>query len=309
MWRILLAGVATIGVAGCLQGANPPEHEAYRAASIPAAARVALVLGDGMAPYLDDIEKGAQAAARENHVEVLRVNGRADPSGEVERLRRSGAGAIVFVSASSAGHESLFDMARRAGIPLVAVGAVPDPAAALPYVAVDDEQSAYLAVTALLAGDVDGLQVAVLESGSESIQTRARRAGIDRALAEHGEVQVLARQRANGRIDQAYETTRQLFAAHPQIDLVIGSSDAMALGALKYLRDSRRPQVRVAGFGALPEARAALTGGGFALTVDPRIEKQAYLGVEYAARSLRGGDVPPVTLLEADLLLSPRPRP
>lgn len=279
---------------------------------LPAAARVVLLLGDGMAAYADEIEKGAQAAATDNHVEVLQVDSRADRAGEVERLMQGGVGAIVFLSSSGAGQELLVDKARRAGIPLVVVGVAPEhpgSGGTAPYVAVDDERSAYLAVTALLAAGADEMRVAVLESGSQTSQTAARKAGIDRALSEHARVRVLARLSANGKIDQAYETTRELFDVHPQIDLVIGSSDAMALGALKYLRDSRRPQVQVAGFGALPEARAALGGGGFALTVDPRIEKQTYLGVEYAARSLRGDEVPPVTLLEADLLLGSQQRP
>lgn len=309
VWRISLAGLVALTLAACLQGANAPDRQAHGLVSMPPAATVALLLGDGVAPYLEQIDKGARAAAQANHVEVINVDRRAEQASEVERLLGAGVGALVFVSASGGDQQALRERVRLTGVPMIAVGAVPAQPDLTPYVAIDDERSAYLAVSALLAGASDALEIAVLESSSPNSQALARQSGIDRALAEHGRGRVIARLAASGKIDQAYEVTRELFAVHRQIDLVIGASDAIALGALKYLRDSRRPRVRVAGFGALPEARAALAGGGFALTVDPRIEKQVYLGVEYAARSLRGDEIPPVTLLEADLLVGPGSQP
>lgn len=300
-------------MAGCLSEASPAAvPQGAHAVAPPVAAKIALVLGDGMTPYGEEVDRGARAAAADHRVEVLRVDAGRDQAAALDRLVGQGLGAIVYASAAPGGSVELLDQLQRSGIPVVSFGSVPenpDLRESLPYVAVDDEQAAYLAVRELLGGSARGLRVAVLESGTQGGQALARTSGIERAIAEHPGVRVVARLSVNGRIDQAYETTRLMFASHPDVNLLIGSSDAMALGALKYLRDSRRHDVRVAGFGALPEARAALGGGGFALTVDPRIEAQAYLGVEYAARRLRGDEVPPVTLLEAGLLTGAQSRP
>ena len=57
----------------------------------------------------------------------------------------------------------------------------------------------------------------------------------------------------------------------------------MALGVIRYLKDAGRPDVRVTGYDALPEAREALAQGWLYATVDQRAAEQGETGVRYAA--------------------------
>ena len=102
---------------------------------------------------------------------------------------------------------------------------------------------------------------------------------------------------------------RELFAVHPQIDLVIGVSDAIALGALRYLRQS---PTRGAGrrFSArCPKRAGACRAVSRRRSTDLRIEKQ----VPWASSMLRGAcaatNPAGYLLLEADLLVGPGRNP
>ena len=76
-------------------------------------------------PYLEQIDKGARAAAQANHVEVINVDRRAEQASEVERLLGAGVGALVFVSASGGDQQALRERVRLTGVPMIAVGPCP----------------------------------------------------------------------------------------------------------------------------------------------------------------------------------------
>jgi ribose transport system substrate-binding protein len=85
---------------------------------------------------------------------------------------------------------------------------------------------------------------------------------------------------------------RKLLKAHPGLGVLFCANDMMAIGAIKYLRESGHGQVLVAGFDALSEARAAVRAGQLAVTVNQQADRQGYLGVKTALKLLAGEPVP-----------------
>jgi ribose transport system substrate-binding protein len=86
------------------------------------------------------------------------------------------------------------------------------------------------------------------------------------------------------------------------VKLLFAANDMMALGALKYLQESRRSAVKVAGYDALDEAVAAVKTGQLAVTVDQQAGEQGFQGVALAVRLLHGESVPDVMLIDTRLV-------
>lgn len=84
--------------------------------------------------------------------------------------------------------------------------------------------------------------------------------------------------------------------------LLFAANDMMALGALKYLHESRRSAVMVAGYDALDEAVAAVKVGQLAVTVNQQAGEQGFQGVALAVRLLHGESVPDVMLVDTRLV-------
>ena len=76
----------------------------------------------------------------------------------------------------------------------------------------------------------------------------------------------------------------------------------MALGALKFLQESNRAQVKVAAYDALDEAVAEVKAGRLAVTVDQQAAEQGFQGVMLASRLLKGEAVPALMLIDTRLI-------
>lgn len=66
----------------------------------------------------------------------------------------------------------------------------------------------------------------------------ARTAGVDRALAEFPEIELVARQPGNWNQIDSRRVMEDLIVAEPQIDAVFGQNDSVAVGAMQALEDA-----------------------------------------------------------------------
>ena len=214
---------------------------------------------------------------------------------------------VVVVTAYGSSEE--MKKAREAGIPVVNVSTRLDPKALaeigcqnIPLVSVNNEQGAYLSAKALVADVKTPSKAMILEGIRQADSAEQRKQGARRAFAENPAVSLVASETANWKIDEAYDVTKKTLLAHPDISLIFAANDMMALGAIKYLRDTEKKNVKVAGFDALTEALQAIKAGEMAATLDQQGDEQGYQGVQYAVRLLKGETLPAETLLEVKLI-------
>jgi ribose transport system substrate-binding protein len=76
----------------------------------------------------------------------------------------------------------------------------------------------------------------------------------------------------------------------------------MAIGALKYLQESKKTFVKVAGYDALSEAMAEVKAGRMAATIDQQAAEQGYQGIAVAVKLIQGATVAPVTVIDTRLV-------
>jgi ribose transport system substrate-binding protein len=260
------------------------------------------------------MEKGARRAEKELGVELLVKTAAQETSIEqqiqiVDDLIAAKADAIVIAPGDSQRLVPVLKRAADAGIKLVNIDNRLDPAtvksnglAAVPFISVDNEKAAYASAKFIADQSKGATQAAILEGIRSADNARQRMEGAKRAFTENKSIKLVASESANWKIDEGYVVTKQVFAKHPEIKLLFAANDMMALGAMKYLQESKRTQVRVAAYDALDEAVAEVKAGRLAVTVDQQAAEQGFQGVALAMRLLKGETVPEQMLIDTRLV-------
>ena len=312
----LLLLVFALALSGCGDSEQAVQAVKTQPAQ-PAAdkARIALVMKTLTNPFFIEMEKGARRAEKELGIKLIVKTAAQETSFEqqvtiVDDLIHSGSVDAIVIAPADAYHlVPSVKNALASKIPVVNIDARLDRKQlaeagieGLPFISVDNEQGGYLSAKTLLEGVREPAKAAILEGIRSAENAEARKRGALRAFAESPAVSIVASETANWKIDEGYDVTKAIFAKHPDITLIFAANDMMALGAIKYLADAGKSNVRVAGFDALAEARSLIGQGVLQATIDQQAAEQGYQGVLYAMRLIRGETLPAETLLNVKLV-------
>jgi len=316
--RLLPAAFITFGLVACGQSSGPSVNTPALPASVapPPAVKVeiGLIMKTLTNPFFVEMEKGARRAEKELGINLTVKTAAQETSIEqqiqlVEDLVAAKVNAIVIAPGDSQRLIPALKKAAEAGIKIVNIDNRLDPAGlkqaglpAVPFVSVDNEAGAYKAGKFLAEGITQPTKAAILEGIRSADNARQRTQGALRGLQENSAIKVVASETANWKIDEAYSVTKQMFAKHPDIKLLFAANDVMAIGALKYLSEGKKADVKVAGYDALNEAITEIKAGKLAATVDQQAAEQGYQGVALALRLSRGETVPEVTTIDTRLV-------
>jgi ribose transport system substrate-binding protein len=292
----------------------PDEGQAPAPEPAEAPRTVALVLVTIANPFFVAMEKGARRAERELGIRLRVVTAANDTSVEqqsanVRQVIRDKVDAIVVVPGRSAEMIPVVKEARDAGIVVINVDNRLDVEMArklgltdVPFIGVNNEQGAYLSAK-YLAGKLQGpTQVAIINGDPAAQASKDREQGALRAFAEVPGIEVVAREAAYWRIDDAHQAAARVFERHPKIGAIFCSNDVMALGVIRYLEETKREHVLVASYDDIEEARAAIRRGRLVATVNQRADEQGYMGIKYALRALAGEKLPAETFVDVALV-------
>ena len=318
--RLLPALVLATGLVACGDSGTPAVSTVTKSVTAtPAAAphaavkRVGLVMKTLTNPFFIEMEKGARRAEKELGIELLVKTAAQETSIEqqiqiVDDLIAAKVDAIVIAPGDSQSLVPSLKKAAAAGIKLINIDNRIDPGAvkaagiaAIPFISVNNDKGAYDAAKFLAEGARANTKAAILEGIRSADNGRQRMEGAKRALAENKNVKLVASETANWKVDEAYEVTRKLLSAHPDLRLIFASNDMMAIGALKYAQEQKK-SIRIAGYDALNEAVEEVKAGRLVVTVDQQAAEQGYQGIVLATRLLKGETVPELTLIETRLI-------
>ena len=319
--RLLLASLCGICLVSCGESKGPavasvttaaaPSKEA---AKPEASVRVALVMKTLTNPFFVEMEKGARKAQQAAGIDLKVQTATQETSIEqqiqlVEQEIQAQAKAIVIAPGDSMRLVPVLKKAQDAGIYVVnidnrlsaeamkAIGMKP-----VPFISVNNEEGAYKSAKHIADQITKPTEAAILEGIRTADNAQQRRAGAERAFKENPKLKLVAQETANWKIDEAYDVVQRMFKAHPHIGVVFCANDMMAIGAIKYLQESGKQHVLVAGFDALEEAKTALRAGQMAATIDQQASEQGYMGITTAMKMLRGEAVPMEVNVEAALV-------
>jgi len=270
---------------------------------------IALVMKTLTNPFFVEMEKGARKAEEELNINLIVKTGAQETSVEqqitiIEELISQHVDAILIAPADSVQLIPVLKKAQDAGIVIINIDNQLDEQASekvglvnVPYISVDNEQGAYLSA-GYISQNIDvPTQAIILEGIATAKNAQDRKNGAMRAFNTNKNIQVVATEAADWKIDEAYNVIAKLFASYPDTKLVFCSNDMMAFGVIQYLQENGKTDVKVAAYDALSEAMPMLKNGSLQATVDQQAAIQAYTGVQYAIQALNGREIPPVTLL------------
>lgn len=275
---------------------------------------IALVMKTLTNPFFIEMERGARVAEKELGISLLVKTAAQETSiqqqiGIVEKLVRDKVDAIVIAPGDSVELIPALKHAQDAGIVVVNIDNRLDPEfskahglTGVPFISVDNEQAAYYSAKTLVENITEPTEVAILEGIRAARNARDRMLGAKRAFEEQPLATIVAMETAHWKIDEAYDVTRQIFEQHPDIKALFCANDMMALGAMQYLKDTGRDDVKVAGYDALNQAIDAVKEGTMVATVDQQAAEQGFQGVLFANRALQGERLPSVILIDTRIV-------
>lgn len=251
-------------------------------------------------PFFVEMERGTRRAQQESKIDLQVRTATQETSIEQQiQLVHDAVGAkaqaIVIAPGDSTRLVPALKSAQDAGIRIVnidnrlnaeamsAAGMKP-----VPFISVDNEKGAYEAARFLADKVSEPTEAIIIEGIRSADNAQQRRRGAERGLASNPRIRIVAQESANWKIDEAYALTARLFKQHPKVKLVFCANDMMAIGAIKFLQETGRSRVRVAGFDALDDVAPALRAGHLAVTVDQQAAEQGYRGIHTALRMLAG---------------------
>jgi len=316
--RLLPALVIGLSLLGCepsgTPSANTTAQEPAAVATDKPKTQIGLVMKTLTNPFFVEMEKGARRAEKELGITLKVKTAAQETSIEqqiqlVEDLITEKVDAIVIAPGDSQRLVPALKKATDAGIKIINIDNQLDVDAVrqagmnpIPFVSVDNVAGAYKVGQYLVKGVTTPTELAMLEGIRSADNAKQRAQGARRAFAENKQISVVASETANWKIDEAYTVTKAIFARHPNIKLVFAANDMMAIGAIKYLQESGRTQVKVAGYDALTEALAEIKSGHLLATIDQQASEQGYQGIALANRLTHGSTVPEITLIDTRLV-------
>ena len=275
---------------------------------------VALVMKTLTNPFFVEMEKGARRAEQELGIRLIVKTAAQETSIEqqiaiVESLIQDKVDAIVIAPGDSIGLIPVLKKAQDAGIVIINIDNRLDREQSaklglvhVPFISVDNEKAAYLSAKFISDQIKTPTKAVILEGIPTASNAADRKHGALRAFQENPNITVVATETAHWKIDEAYDVTKRLFTNTPDIDAMFCANDMMALGALKYLSETDKQNVLVAGFDALDEAKPAIRAGTLAVTIDQRAAEQGFTGVQYAVKALAGESLPAETMIDVQVV-------
>lgn len=265
-------------------------------------AKIGLVMKSLNADFFKDMQAGAEKFVRDTDCCELISVGTATQT-EIERqielvdhLADSGVDAIVVVPIDSKALVAPVARAIAKGVTVVNIDIkLDDNLLSRAGIDVDfvgpDNFSASYCIGSLLADAMDpGDEVALIEGLRAADNARQRKAGFEKAIAEHN-LKCVASETANWEISEAEKVFSDILDSHPGIKAVFSCNDAMALGVINTLKDKgfNAGDIKVVGFDNDEVMAPLLREHWLFGTIDAFGSRMAVEGIKHALRLIAEG--------------------
>jgi ribose transport system substrate-binding protein len=275
---------------------------------------IALIMKTLSNPFFIEMEKGARKAETELGINLIVKTGANETSIEeqiaiVEEMIELGVTGIVIAPGSSTELIPSLKKAQDAGIIIVNIDNKLDTELSeeagligVPFISVDNEEGGYLCGKYLSELITTPTQVAILEGIRGADNAEQRKNGALRAFAENSNIEVVASETANWKIDEALTVITEIYTNNPEVGAIFCANDMMALGVVEYMKENNKSDVLIGGYDALEEAIAAIQEGTMKVTINQQADVQGYTGVQYAIDMINGKEVPMETLIDVEVI-------
>lgn len=275
----------------------------------PASARaqeVGLAIANLQSTFFNEIKQAVEAEAKAKGVTLTVVDARGDSSTQVSQIQdliTKGIKALIYVPAG----------ATAAGVPVKAARAANIPVIAVDRTAPDEPSDTFIATDSVAAArtlgnevcDITGGvgKVAIIQGQLGTTPEVDRDNGFNAALSDCPSLKVVAKQATKGwHRDEGFAIAQDMLQRHPDITVIFGRADALALGAAQAVKIANLDRkVVIVGFDGDNSGLIAVRDGVIAATMTQKTQYMGKLALNSALDLIKGVKVPAIQLLPATL--------
>jgi len=268
--------------------------------------KIGLAVPNLAANYFIQIQESVEEHGKSLGIEVITVNANNDSAtqlSQVQDLLTQNIDAFIYIPAGAAAATVPTRLARAQGIPVVNVDRNADDEPGDTFIAGEGIKSAYEVCNHLInlaGGEGEMLMV----HGQKGVTPEVNRTqGCMQAIDEHEGVSLVGQQWSERwSQDEGFAITQNLLQANPDVNIIFGQADGLAMGAAKAATASGSSQeIFVGGYDGDTGALLALRDGVFDVTATQSTRTMGRLAVQSAIDLAAGKDVPPEQIIDAVL--------
>lgn len=258
--------------------------------------RIAVFTKNQTNPFFQTVRLGADSGAKQMNATVVHYvptqpDNIPEQMSQIEDAITKRPSAIVFIPVDSKAMVPGVQKMNAAGIPIVNIVDHSLGGEILSWIGADEYIMA-LSTGRYLLEKMNGKgNVIIIEGVGGSLGSAERVRGFKTAIAEFPNVKLLASQPGNFQRLQAMQVTENLLQAHPVVDAVMASNDAMAMGVIEALDGANR-KAMVVGLNATKEGVDAIKAGKLIASGDFSGYLQGCFGTMAAIRHVRKLPIP-----------------
>lgn len=261
---------------------------------------VGLAVPNQQSPFFVAIREWVEAEAEAEGVKLVFADAKNDADTQVSQVQdfiTQGVDAIIYIPAGATAATVPVREAKAAGIPVVTVDRNPDGAPGDTFIATDSEAAARTLGEWVVEQTGGEANLGIIQGQLGTTPEEARDKGFSEGIAG-SEIKEVARQASEAWLqDEGYDIATDMLQAHPEINLIFGRADGLALGAAQAARNGGY-DVMVVGFDGDPSGLQAVADGVLAATVTQQTTLMGKLALQSALKLIRGESVPAEQLQE-----------
>lgn len=261
--------------------------------------KIGLAVPNLSADFFVQIAAGVQNYGKEKGIEIITVDAKDDTNtqvSQVQDLMTQGIDAFIYIPAGAAAAAVPTRLARQADIPVINVDRVPKNEPGDTFIAGESIKSSYEVCSYLIEQAGGAGEMFIIHGQKGTTPEIDRYKGCIKAVEEHPEVKVVAEQWSERwSQDEGFSITQNLLQAHPNVKIIFGQADGIAMGAAKAVQVANlTDQVVVGGYDGDMTALKELSKceKPFIVTATQRTREMGRLAVDSALKVAAGETVP-----------------
>ncbi|WP_299815600.1 substrate-binding domain-containing protein [uncultured Roseibium sp.] len=261
--------------------------------------KIGLAVPNLQADFFNQIKLGVEAYAGEKGIEVIVVDAKNDTATQVNQVQdliTQGIDAFIYIPAGAAAAAVPTRLARAEGIPVINVDRTPEGAPGDTFIAGESVESAYQVCNHIIGLAEGKGKMAIIHGQKGTTPEVDRFKGCKRAIDENPGIELVTQQWSQmWSPDEGFSIAQNMLQAHPDIKLIFGQADGLAMGAAKAVDVAGLSDtVIIGGYDGDVAALEYLAKceGPFIVTATQSTQLMGRLAVDSALKVAAGEEVP-----------------
>lgn len=261
--------------------------------------KIGLAVPNLQADFFNQIKLGVEGYAAKLGIEVITVDAKNDTATQVSQVQdliTQGIDAFIYIPAGAAAATVPTRLARAEGIPVINVDRTPDGEPGDTFIAGESIESAYEVCNHIIGLAGGEGKMAIIHGQKGTTPEVLRYQGCKRAIDENPGVELVTQQWSQmWSPDEGFSIAQNMLQAHPDIKLIFGQADGLAMGAAKAVDVAgMSDQVIIGGYDGDVAALEYLAKceGPFVVTATQSTQAMGVLAVNSAIAASYGASIP-----------------